>query len=248
MAFSYQKVVCNRNEIYYSTVHDIYSDAGITDLMGGNLGVFSEGLGRGCTFLLELPTVSPPLAAKNPMGLMVVRKSLVVESNDVLTNDELLHDLHNASHKVRLLIVDDSFFCRKMVSQLLQKFNVDCEEAIDGEAAVKRIHAATKSPDDGFDGIIMDREMPVMNGLQAVKAIRGLGFDGRIYGCSGDIDPKMEAAFVAAGANRSYLKPLTNTDFIAMLRGKLRSGTYCSFSVDLSESLRIESVKEMEMK
>ena len=80
MASSYQKVVCNRNEIYYSTVHDIYSDAGITDLMGGNLGVFSEGPGHGCTFLLDLPIYSPPLAAINPMGLLAVRKSFVVES------------------------------------------------------------------------------------------------------------------------------------------------------------------------
>lgn len=206
--------------------------------MGGKIGVFSEGLGHGSTFFLELQIVASPLSALKPKILLDLTKSIVIDSDCVSPNLESILDLYGVCRKVRLLIVDDSVSCRKMVSQLLNKFNVESEEAIDGEDAFNRVMKG----DEAFDGIIMDGEMPRMNGLQAVEAIRALGFTGRIYGCTGDTDPKMEAAFIAAGANRSYLKPLTHLNFTAMLRGTV-SSPFNIFawmtvgSIDLSEFL-----------
>lgn len=198
--------------------------------MGGNLGVFSRGLGHGSTFSLELPIVSSPFAALKPKILLDVTKCIIIDSECAPPDVQSLLDLYGFRRKVKLLIVDDSVFCRKMVSQLLVKFNVECEEAMDGEDAVKKISAAMNGDDKGFDGIIVDGEMPKMDGLQAVTAIRGLGFTGRIYGCTGDTNPKTEAAFVAVGANRSYLKPLTHMNFTSMLRGTISDCRMATFS------------------
>jgi two-component system, chemotaxis family, chemotaxis protein CheY len=69
---------------------------------------------------------------------------------------------------MRALIVDDSSFIRDYLRQLLHRMGITCEEAVNGSNALEVLAGA-----QAFDLMLLDVNMPVMNGLECVKALRG---------------------------------------------------------------------------
>jgi two-component system sensor histidine kinase/response regulator len=69
---------------------------------------------------------------------------------------------------LRVLVAEDNPVNRKLVTRLLQKRGHRITAVEDGRAAV----AALTSPTAGFDVVLMDVQMPEMNGLEATAAIR----------------------------------------------------------------------------
>ena len=60
----------------------------------------------------------------------------------------------------------------------------------------------------GYDAILMDYVMPKMNGPDATKAIRQLGYTGPIIGVTGNALPEDREVFMNAGATDVIIKPL----------------------------------------
>ena len=61
---------------------------------------------------------------------------------------------------------------------MLTKRGLTCTEAENGAAAVAKVEA--QPPAEPFDAILMDFVMPLMDGPTATKAIRALGFKGKV--------------------------------------------------------------------
>ncbi len=68
--------------------------------------------------------------------------------------------------KPLLLIVDDIFVNRILLSEIASEIGCDCKVANNGKEAIKQLE------DQPFDIVLMDIEMPVMNGLETTKYIR----------------------------------------------------------------------------
>ncbi len=68
---------------------------------------------------------------------------------------------------MRALIVDDSSFIREYLRHLLSRMDIVCEEAVDGSDALMVL-----AGDEAFDLLLLDVNMPVMNGLECVKTLR----------------------------------------------------------------------------
>ncbi len=85
----------------------------------------------------------------------------------VKQNNTLLSEL-------KVLLVDDSHIARKMVDRTLSAVGVTCYHANNGAEAVQMVGESMQSVEDGvrYDVILMDCYMPVMNGPEAVRAIR----------------------------------------------------------------------------
>jgi two-component system, chemotaxis family, chemotaxis protein CheY len=101
-----------------------------------------------------------------------------------------------------ILIVDDAAFMRMMIKDILTKngFNV-VGEAENGLKAVEKY--SELSP----DLVIMDITMPEMDGIEAVKAIKGINASANIIMCSAMGQQAMVIESIQAGAKDFIVKP-----------------------------------------
>lgn len=122
------------------------------------------------------------------------------------------------SSLVRALVVDDVPSTRKMVMRLLKLHGVSCLEAGDGQAALQVLKKACidadSTPNACIDDapvqlVLMDAEMPIMKGPQAIEAMRKLGYTNTVMiGVSGNVLPEDVKVFLDCGADAVLAKPL----------------------------------------
>jgi two-component system chemotaxis response regulator CheY len=107
---------------------------------------------------------------------------------------------------MRALIVDDSSFIREYLRYLLSQMDVVCEEAVDGSDALTVLAAR-----ETFDLMLLDVNMPVMNGLECVKALREarLGPAMKVMMVTTEADHSFIATALDNGADEFLMKPFT---------------------------------------
>ncbi len=104
----------------------------------------------------------------------------------------------------RVLIVEDNLVNQKVIKQYVYKAHDGLEIYIANHGEEALILTQEKE----IDLILMDMEMPVMNGLQATKKLRGLGFEAPIYMVSGNVSLEHKQQCLEAGANGHLNKPI----------------------------------------
>jgi len=109
-----------------------------------------------------------------------------------------------SSGTLTALVVDDTALNVKLLCRLLEKRGWATQSAQDGVEACRHVYARQHQ----FQVIFMDRSMPVMDGPEAVRRIRGAGYPGFIVGLTGDISSEVIKEFSQAGANMVIAKPI----------------------------------------
>lgn len=131
----------------------------LTELMSGRIGVVSDGV-TGSLFWFEIPLQVP-----------AEQRDQAPDSDLVLeTAVELPRKTNRVSgHKLFVLLAEDSHVNQQVIRACLLPFDVELVCAENGEEAVHLL-------DQGhFDVVLMDIQMPVLDGLQATKKIRKSG-------------------------------------------------------------------------
>ena len=106
-------------------------------------------------------------------------------TNSTLSSQDALQE-PNEHYSGNVLLVEDNEVNQKIALKMIQEFGVDCDLATDGMQALSMCH------NKKYDLILMDLQMPVLDGFEATKAIRN---DGGI---------NTETSIIAMTANALY--------------------------------------------
>jgi len=103
----------------------------------------------------------------------------------------------------KILIVDDSKVIRMVARKILLELEFETEEAADGKEALEACLAALP------DGVLLDWNMPVMDGMEFLLALRALpGGDAPIVVfCTTENDMEHIQKAIESGANEYIMKP-----------------------------------------
>ncbi len=160
--------------------------------MGGEIRVKSTpGLGTEFSFSITLP-IAAKSAAPAPLPLA-----------------ETLLRLHG-----HVLIVEDDSINQRVIERMLQKMGLTCEIAGNGRLGVE---ALSQRP---FDLILMDLQMPELNGFEATRQIRQIppGENIPIIALTANAMPSDRAASKEAGMDDFLAKPVRQNELHACIR------------------------------
>lgn len=123
---------------------------------------------------------------------------------------------------MRILLVDDSPINRKVIRRVMEGKFETIHEAENGSEAVD-LYQKALIEEKPYHIIMMDSQMPIMNGLDATTAIREIrsSFDPLILGVTGNAMKQDTDKFLQAGADRVMPKPLNIDEFFYFICSRL---------------------------
>jgi PAS domain S-box-containing protein len=174
----------------------------LAQAMGGEAGASSRmGEGSSFWFTVTLRRGQAPLAAGEPVG---------AGGAAAPSAEDLLRQRHGGA---RVLVAEDHPVNLQVAQALLEAAGLQVDAATDGEQAVQRVSQGR------YDLVLMDMQMPRMDGLAAARAIRALPGCGSlpILAMTANAFPEDRAACTAAGMSDFISKPVQASVLFAQL-------------------------------
>jgi signal transduction histidine kinase/CheY-like chemotaxis protein/HPt (histidine-containing phosphotransfer) domain-containing protein len=174
-------------------------------LMEGDIIVKSE-LGKGTTFSVLVPFTESKITGE-------------IETADVI-NPAQIKKLNN----VKLLLVEDNEFNRMVAEDTLKEVipNITIDIAVNGEEAVKRVQSQQ------YDIVLMDIQMPVMDGLTATTTIRALpapAGEVKIIAMTANVFQEDVQQYFEAGMDAYVSKPFNTSELLLKMTNVLQGVT-----------------------
>ncbi|WP_373070672.1 PAS domain S-box protein [Sulfurimonas sp.] len=177
----------------------------LVELMGGTIGVESK-IGEGSYIFVRIPFAN-----------LEYNHNHHISFNDINTKKNIQHTKQFLEGK-KVLIVDDNALNRETLLGVLGRFGCGVQEAINGRDAVIKLGKKKKF----FDAVLMDIQMPVMDGYEATKQIRDDGIEIPIIVLSADATQESINKAKSCGADDYLLKPINPNELAQKLAKYLK--------------------------
>lgn len=140
----------------------------------------------------------------------------------------------SAAVQSRVLVAEDEPMQAKLVIFHLQQLNTEVHHAENGQAVLEMV---AKSP---YDLILMDMEMPGMDGFQTTAELRTRGYTGTIIAVTSLTEPNDCKRCFDAGCDKHLPKPLARADLAALVQTLREQPLFSTFHDDpaMEELLR----------
>lgn len=162
--------------------------------MGGDISLLRSVEGEGTIFLIEVKLVED----------IKVKDKNVQEKKSA----QLTPDLSNKS----ILCVDDSKDNLRLLQLILKQTGAHVEMAAGGLEGIEL--AKTKD----FDVVLMDIQMPIIDGFQTTRKLRDMGFNKPIFAVTAHVMTEEHQKCIEAGCNTVVKKPITQNELFKKLR------------------------------
>ncbi len=178
----------------------------LAEQMGGRLWLESE-VGRGSTFFLEME-----LQAADGAVPVTERAAGAAASRDApappgAEAGEAGRAAPEAREPIRVLVVEDNAVNRTVVEELLRRQGAEVACAVDGREALAAVEAGS------FDLVLMDVQLPEMDGLEATRRLREKGFRKPIVGLTAYALEGDRQRCLDAGMDDYLTKPVSPDQF-----------------------------------
>lgn len=189
---AFEQATSNTNTIYGGTGLGLPIVKSILKVMDSKVKIKSE-LGKGSTFSFDL--------------------KLKKANNEVTTNfiEEKTYNLTNK----KILLVDDNLINVMVGKQILEKEKIIVSVANDG------LSALNKCKEEKFDIVLMDIQMPIMDGYEATSEIRKFDTELPILALSANVFIEIKDKIEECGMNGFIFKPFTPEDLVNQIEKQI---------------------------
>lgn len=179
----YQQANTSVSRVYGGTGLGLAICKGLVEIMGGTIGMESK-VGEGTRVFLEI-TYALPAVSK------ALRRSSSIRSYD-----------SNSRGGVRVLVAEDNIMNQKLIRSMLVRIGHTVVVVENGQAAIEEAKKQV------YDFILMDIQMPVLDGIEATKEIRCFDSEVTIVGLTAGYIPADLEYYRSVGMDGCLGKPI----------------------------------------
>lgn len=182
---AFSQASASTNRLYGGTGLGLPIVKSIVEAMGGVVKITSD-LGEGSCFYFEIDL---KLASKNEVAKTVEKKT---------------RDFKNK----KVLLVEDNQINVMVGKQILEKSGLNVDVANDGQEAVDKVR------ESDYDAVLMDIQMPIMDGFAATREIRKFNTELPILALSASVFMEVKEKILLTGMNGFIFKPFEPEDLL----------------------------------
>jgi len=184
----------------------------LIQMMQGELLVESEP-GEGSVFTVRVPQGG---AGSGVLGKECAENMQLLRLNSA-AQAKKAHIVHEPMPYGSVLLVDDLETNLYVAKALLQPYKLSIDTALSGPAAIDKIKRGNV-----YDLVFMDYMMPRMDGMEAIKAIRDLGYTAPVIALTADAVSGRAEMFLAGGFDGFIFKPIDIRQLDVLLNKLIR--------------------------